>query len=469
MDRFSLLIVDDEEKTRRILELNLKNSYELHLAENGSSALALLRQHRIDIVLTDLRMPDVDGAAILLEARTSSHPIPVIIMTAFGTIDNAVAMMKDGAFDYILKPVNLDQLDIALVRAQLHVQLLRENEQLRSQLRSIEGVENIVTANVTMQGILKTVREVAATHFTVLIEGETGTGKELIARAVHALSSRSTQAFVAVNCGAIPRELLESEFFGSERGAFTGAMARRAGKFEQANQGSLLLDEIGELPPDLQVKLLRALEEQAIVRIGGTERVPLDVRIIAATNKRLRLEMEAGRFRSDLFYRINVMTLTLPPLRDRAEDIPLLAQHFLLKHRDSVGKELKGFESAVLAYLRTLPWPGNVRELENVVIRAMVAARGDYVTLDDLPRDVRPAVGDENDAAPSTYRTFLTRKKGLRDEYLKSLERSFVLKGLLANQRNVSKTARALGMDRRLLQNMMRHLEIKPEDFDAHR
>ena len=467
MNALSILVVDDEEKTRRILELNLRNAYELSLADNGSTALKILQERRIDIVLTDLRMPDVDGAAILQEVRKSDHPIPVIIMTAFGTIENAVAMMKQGAFDYIVKPVNLDQLDVALTRAQQHVLLLRENAQLRSQLRSMESIKNIVTANVTMQNVLKAVREVAETHFTVLIEGETGTGKELVARAIHELSPRSTHPFVPVNCGAIPRDLLESEFFGSERGAFTGAQAKRIGKFEQANGGTLLLDEIGELPLELQVKLLRTIEDRVVVRLGGNEQIVLDVRIIAATNRKLRNEMEAGRFRSDLYYRLNVVQLSLPPLRQRPEDIPLLAQHFLLKHRESFGKDLKGYEPNALTYLKALRWPGNVRELENAVVRSMVAARGEYVTIDDLPQDLHLQPSDEIDSLPSTYQEFLLRKKKLRDEFLRTLERSFVLEGLRANRWNVSQTSRALGMDRRLLQNMMKSLGLKAPDPDA--
>ncbi len=267
--QLTLLVVDDEERTRRIMELNLKDSYNLHLAENGMDALRLLRDHHVDIVLTDLRMPDVDGTRILKEVRSGEHPVPVIIMTAFGTIENAVGLMKDGAFDYIVKPVNLDQLDVALRRAEQHVRLLRENEELRSQLRSMEGFSAIVTASTPMQKVLEIVRQVAPTNFTVLIEGETGTGKELVAHALHDMSGRATKAFVAVNCGAIPRELLESELFGSERGAFTGAVARRIGKFELADGGSLFLDEIAELPLELQVKLLRALEEQAVTRVGG--------------------------------------------------------------------------------------------------------------------------------------------------------------------------------------------------------
>jgi DNA-binding NtrC family response regulator len=406
-------------------------------------------------------MPDVDGATLLQELRKREHSIPVIIMTAFGTIENAVAMMMDGAFDYVVKPVNLDQLDLSLTRAANHARLVRENVQLRMQLKSLSGVTNIVTASPKMQSILQSVQQIAGTTFTVLIEGETGTGKELIARAVHSLSPRASQPFIAVNCGAIPRELLESEFFGSEKGAFTGATARRIGKFEQANRGTLFLDEIGELPLDLQVKLLRALEEQVIVRVGGTERIALDLRIVAATNKTLRAEVDANRFRSDLYYRLNVVSIQLPPLRERAEDIPLLAQHLLLKHRQEVGKELKGFEPNALTYLKSHRWTGNVRELENVVVRSMVTAQGEYVTINDLPSDLHLQSSDAKKALPSTYQEFLSAKKKLKDDYMRELERNYLLEGLRSNHWNVSQTARALAMDRRLLQNMMKDLGLK--------
>ncbi len=461
MTRLHLLIADDEEKTRRLLEVNLREAYELHLAENGRRAVELLAAFPVDIVLTDLKMPDLDGAGLLREVRKRRSSAPVIIMTAFGSIENAVAMMKEGAFDYVVKPVNLDQLDLALSRASQHALLALENERLRRQLESLSVVGAIVTASPNMQGLLETVRHIAGTNFTVLIEGETGTGKELIARAVHSLSPRESQPFVAVNCGAIPRELLESEFLGSEKGAFTGATARRTGKFEQANGGTLFLDEIGELSLDLQVKLLRALEEQAIVRVGGNERIPLDVRIVAATNRNLRVETEANRFRSDLYYRLNVVSLQLPPLRERPDDIPLLAQHFLSKHRQEIGKEFAGFEPNALAELKSHRWPGNVRELENAVVRSMVAARGEYITIDDVPADLRvPNPGDKQ-SLPSTYPEFLSAKKKLKEDYVRELERTFVLEGLRSNHWNVSHTARALGMDRRFLQNKMKELGLK--------
>ena len=467
MNKLHLLIADDEERTRRILELNLQQVYELHFAEDGERALEILAALPIDIVLTDLKMPDVDGSVILQEVRKREYSIPVIIMTAYGTIENAVAMMKEGAFDYIVKPVNLDQLDLSLTRAANHARLVRENEQLRMQLRSLSGVTNIVTASPKMQSILQSVQHIAGTTFTVLIEGETGTGKELIARAVHSLSPRATRPFVAVNCGAIPRELLESEFFGSEKGAFTGATARRIGKFEQAHRGTLFLDEIGELPLDLQVKLLRALEEQAIIRVGGNEQIELDLRIVAATNKVLRAEVEAHRFRSDLYYRLIVVSIHLPPLRERAEDIPLLAQHFLLKHRQEVGKDLTGFEPNALTYLKSHRWPGNVRELENVVVRSMVAAQGQYVAIEDVPSDLHLSSSVEKASLPSTYREFLSAKRGLKDDYMRELERHFVLEGLRSNHWNISRTARALAMDRRLLQNMMKELGLKEPESES--
>lgn len=467
MSKLSVLIVDDEDKTRRILELNLQQAYKLHLAENGQRALEILAAIPIDIVLTDLKMPDVGGAELLQAIRKREHAIPVIIMTAYGTIENAVAMMKEGAFDYVVKPVNLDELDLSLTRAANHARLVRENDQLRMQLKSLGGVANIVTASPNMQSILQSVQQIAGTTFTVLIEGETGTGKELIARAVHSLSPRVSQPFVAVNCGAIPRELLESEFFGSEKGAFTGATTRRIGKFEQANNGTLFLDEIGELPIDLQVKLLRALEEQSIVRVGGTERIPLDLRIVAATNKTLRVEVDANRFRSDLYYRLNVVNIQLPPLRERAEDIPLLAQHFLLKHRSEVGKELKGFDPNTFMYMKSHRWPGNVRELENIVVRSMVAAQGEYVSIDDVPSDLHLQIADEKEPLPDTYKEFLSAKRKLKDNFMKELGRNFVLEGLRRNHWNVSQTARALGMDRRLLQKMMRELGLKEPESDS--
>jgi DNA-binding NtrC family response regulator len=463
-DEINLLIVDDEEKTRRILELNLNKRYRLHLAESGSAALELVRARPIDIVLTDLKMPDVDGQTVLREVKARGSSIPVIVMTAYGTIENAVTVIREGAFDYVVKPIDLDQLELVLDRAVGHVLLLRENERLRSKLMMAEGVPDIVTASLSMQQIIKLIQQIAPTDFTVLIQGETGTGKELVARAIHSLSPRVTKPFVAVNCGAIPRELLESEFFGSERGAFTGAVARRAGKFEQANGGTLFLDEVGEFPLDLQVKLLRVLEERAITRIGGNEKLELDFRIIAATNRRLEDEVAAGLFRADLYYRLNVMVCLLPPLRERVEDIPLLAQHFLVKHQGRAGKSLKGIDQRALAYLKSYHWPGNIRELENVMMRSIVSAGADFITIDDLPPDMNLKPSTQGGELPSTFEDFKRMKNEFKDEYLKQLEQTFLLEHLRRNTWNISQTARAVGMDRRLLQNMMKEHGLKASD-----
>jgi two-component system NtrC family response regulator len=467
MNKLNLLIIDDEEKTRQVLEINLQSAHNVILAKDGREALSILQSEPIDIVLTDLKMPEVDGHTVMKEVKKMERSIPVIIMTAFGTIENAVAMMKEGAFDYLTKPIDLDQLDLVLTRAMNHVKLIKENEDLRNQLRSIGNLSNILTASPKMQDVLKTVQQIASTNFTVLIEGETGTGKELIARAIHSSSQRAAKTFVAINCGAIPRELLESEFFGNEKGAFTGATGRRIGKFEQASGGTLFLDEIGELPIELQVKLLRAIEEQSIVRVGGNEKISLDLRIVAATNRKLKVEVETGRFRSDLYYRLNVVNIALPPLRERAEDIPLLAQHFLLKHKQNVGKDIKGFEPTALIYLKAYQWRGNVRELENAVVRSMVATVGEYITIDDLPTDIHLTRDDIDETIPSSYQEYLTMKKKLKEKHLHEFENIFILEALRNNSWNVSQTAKSLDMDRRQLQNMMKEHGLKSKENDT--
>ncbi len=467
MNKLNLLIIDDEEKTRQILEINLQSAHNVILAKNGREALSLLQSEPIDIVLTDLKMPEVDGQTVMKEVKKMGRNIPVIIMTAFGTVENAVSMMKEGAFDYLTKPIDLDQLDLVLTRAMNHVKLIRENEELRNQLRSIGNLSNIITASPKIQDVLKTVQQIASTNFTVLIEGETGTGKELIARAIHSSSHRAAKTFVAINCGAIPRELLESEFFGSEKGAFTGATSRRIGKFEQASGGTLFLDEIGELPIELQVKLLRAIEEQAIIRVGANEKISLDLRIVAATNRKLKIEVEAGRFRSDLYYRLNVVNIALPPLRERSEDVPLLAQHFLMKHKQNVGKDIKGFEPTALIYLKAYQWRGNVRELENAVVRSMVAASEEYITIDDLPADLHIGSNDGQESIPSSYQEFLSQKKILKDKHLREFEKYFILEALRNNQWNISQTAKSLDMDRRQLQNMMKEHGLKSKENET--
>lgn len=467
-DLISILIVDDEEKTRRILELNLGKRFEVHLAGSGGEALALLQSTAIDIVLTDLKMPDVDGQGVLRDIQSRERAIPVIVMTAYGTIENAVSLIRQGAFDYVVKPIDLDQLDVTLARAVQHIRLIRENETLRAKVMSMEGVPNILTASPSMQKVVKLLQEIAPTDFTVLIQGETGTGKELAARAIHGLSPRATKPFIAVNCGAIPHDLLESEFFGSERGSFTGSVTRRIGKLEQAHQGTIFLDEVGDLPLDLQVKLLRALEEQVVTRLGGNERIALNFRIIAATNRELHDEVTEGRFRADLYYRLHVAGVSLPPLRERIDDLPLLAQHFLFKHQERAGKRFKGIDQRAFAYMNAYHWPGNIRELENVVVRAIVSATSEVITLDDLPQDLQLRPSTKGGALATTFEEFRKMKNEFKDEYLRTLERTFLLEHLRRNKWNISHTARAVGMDRRLLQNMMKDHGLKPIEEAVH-
>jgi DNA-binding NtrC family response regulator len=461
MTKLAVLIADDEEKTRRILELNLRSEYEVVLAKDGKEALDKLCAEAVDIVLTDMKMPLVDGQTVLREAHAREPSMPVIVITAFGSIEQAVAMMKQGAFDYIVKPIDLDRLDLTLERAARHVRLTRENKFLRSRVEELEAPTTIITANPRMQTIMSIVRQTAPTGFTVLIEGETGTGKELIARSLHTESPRAGQPFVAVNCGAIPHELLESELFGSEKGAFTGASSTRAGKFEQANHGTLFLDEIGELPQELQVKLLRTFDEQSVTHVGGGDPIQLDVRIVAATNRTLKDEVDAGRFRRDLYYRLNIVYLTLPPLRERKEDIPLLVHHFLEKHRSEFPSRFKGIDQDALLYLEAYHWPGNIRELENSVVRSMVTARGDYLTLEDLPSELHLAVGKANGDVPGSYKEFLEFKKSEKQKYILEIQSKFLLEALREHKWNISQTAQTLGMDRRRLQNMMKEAGIQ--------
>ncbi|HLP17582.1 MAG TPA: sigma-54 dependent transcriptional regulator [Bacteroidota bacterium] len=461
MTKLSILIAEDEEKTLRVFELNLGAAYTIVPAKDGREALAQLRTGRVDIVLTDMKMPHVDGQTVLREAHLREPSMPVIVITAFGSIEQAVAMMKQGAFDYLVKPIDLDRLDLTLERAANHVKLTRENRFLRSRLEQLEGAASVITASPRMQKILSIVKQTAHTGVTVLVEGETGTGKELIARMLHTESPRSNQPFVAVNCGAIPHELLESELFGSEKGAFTGAGATRAGKFEQANHGTLFLDEIGELPRELQVKLLRAFDEQSVTHVGGHEPIPLDVRIVAATNRTLKDEADAGRFRMDLYFRLNIVHLTLPPLRERKEDIPLLVHHFLEKHREEFQMRFKGINRDALLYLEAYHWPGNIRELENTIVRSMVTAQGDYITLDDIPTDIHLTSGKVDAAMPGSYREFLEFKKSEKQKYILEIQSKFILEALRDHKWNISQTSLSLGMDRRRLQNMMKEAGIQ--------
>ncbi len=385
-----ILIVDDEQNARDALKTILtEEGYEVREAADGEEGLAALSTFRPEAVLCDIRMPKLDGLQLIERARAEGHNCVFVMVTAFASIETAVQAMKAGAEDYITKPI-----DVAAVLAKLEKvlekrALKQENELLRERLREKHKFSNIVGESPELQGVFDVVMRAAPTRATILVLGESGTGKELIAQAIHEASPRRDKPFVKVNCAALTETLLESELFGHEKGSFTGAVGRREGRFELANTGTLFLDELGDVSPGLQVKLLRVLQQQEFERVGGTQTVKVDVRVVAATNRDLEAEVKSGRFREDLYYRLNVVSVTLPPLRRRKSDIPALVQHFLERYGQMHGKPMKGLAPGTLNALLSYDWPGNVRELGNVVERAVVLARGTELTSDDLPSTLR--------------------------------------------------------------------------------
>jgi DNA-binding NtrC family response regulator len=452
-----ILVVDDEPRQRDILQMILEAAgYEPTTAGNGRQALAAARAQSFDVVLTDLKMPDLDGIELLSELQRAQPAPCVILMTAHGTIDSAVEAMRKGAFDYLTKPLEKDELLLTLRRALERSHLMRENQRLKEELRTRFGLDSIVGAHGSMQDVFRIVHKVAASSSTVLIYGESGTGKELIARALHLESDRRQKPFYAVNVAALPESILEAELFGHEKGAFTGADSRKIGLFEQASGSTLFLDEVGDLKRDLQVKLLRTLQEREIMRVGGTERIKVDVRIVAATNQDLERDVREGRFREDLFYRLNVIPITLPSLHERTTDIPLLVEHFLAKYgatgRRTVSKE-------ALAMLVAYDWPGNVRELESTIERALLLGEGDAIVPGDLPASVR--------ARAETPRATLGLEIPDEGIDLDALEESLMLKALEKAGGNVSHAARLLGLSRRTLQYRLAKMQDAPATTGA--
>jgi DNA-binding NtrC family response regulator len=444
-----ILAVDDERHQRDILQMILNaEGYETIVAGNARQALLETRNQPFDVVLTDLKMPDKSGMSLLEELLASQPGLCVVLMTAHGTIDSAVEAMRKGAFDYLTKPLEQEELLLVVRRAMERTRLVRENRMLQEQLHDRFRLENIVGSHGSMQDVFRIVWKVAASTSTVLIYGESGTGKELVAQALHQQSDRRDRPFYAVNVAALPEGLLEAELFGYEKGAFTGAEARKVGLFEQASGSTLFLDEVGDLKRDLQVKLLRTLQEREILRVGGNERIKVDVRIIAATNLDLEQEVREGRFREDLYYRLNVIPIVLPPLRERRTDIPLLVEHFVKKYG---GEKARSIGPDALKVLVDYDWPGNVRELEAVVERSLLLAEGTVVEPDDLPPNVRANVsltrGPLGFEIPET---------GID---LEALEKSLVLKALDKAQGNVTRAARLLGLTRRTLQYRLEKIQ----------
>jgi two-component system, NtrC family, response regulator AtoC len=387
-----ILIVDDEENIRLVLRTLLRrHGYEVETAASGEEALPLVESFGPDVVLADVRMPKMGGLDLLATLRAKGHDATVIVMSAYGNLDQAIEAMKAGAYDYIQKPFKNDEVVLALKKAEEREVLRRENRALREEIRKEHKFEDLLAKSTQMQEVFRTIAKIADYKTTVLVTGESGVGKELVARAIHRRSSRRGGPFIAINCGAIPENLLESELFGHKKGAFTDAVHDRRGLFEDASTGTLFLDEIGELPLGLQVKLLRVLEDETIRRLGETRDIKVDVRIIAATHRDLLAETKAGRFREDLFYRLNVLPIHTPPLRERREDIPLLIEHFMSRNNTRLRSNIAGIDSEARRLLFEYAWPGNVRELENTIERAMVLAEGDHIVASDLPERIREA------------------------------------------------------------------------------
>ena len=451
MSKKRLLVIEDEDKLRRVIELQLSGTYDLDLAASGEEGLRFM--DRADLILTDLKLPEMDGMQVLAHARQINPSAPVIVMTAFGTIENAVEAMKRGAADFLLKPFSLDHLS-AIIEKALEVRALRdENRALKEELGRRYQFDNIIGHSPNMQEIFQTILRIAPSRATVLLCGESGVGKDLIARAIHYHSSRRDKPFVKINCTAIPENLMESELFGYEKGAFTGANITKPGKFELADTGTVFLDEIGDVPPAIQVKLLRILQEREFERLGSNKVRHIDVRILAATNVDLRAALEQGRFREDLYYRLNVMPLNIPSLRERKPDIPYLAKHFVEKFsRESHHGELGQLTDDAIAKLMSYHWPGNVRELENVIERSLLLSptatlRGVDIKLDQSAKP-KPAVSD-----------FLPEGVTLEEH-----EQSIIREALRRANGNKSQAARLLGLTRNALRYRLDQMGVDSSD-----
>jgi DNA-binding NtrC family response regulator len=452
----TLLIVDDEAKMRRLLELQLSAAgFTVVTASNAEEGLACLREQPVDLAVTDLRLPGMDGLALLQAVKRDFPALPVIVMTAHGTVETAVEAMKAGASDYVLKPFPLEELRLVIDKELANAGLRRQNQSLREALRERYDFPNIVGRGPRMREVLALVARVAPSTSTVLILGESGVGKDLIARALHEHSRRAQGPFVKINSGAIPETLLESELFGYEKGAFTGAVRSKPGKFELADQGTLFLDEIGDVPLPIQVKLLRVLQERSFERLGGTRTLTVDVRLIAATNRNLRAALEEGTFREDLYYRLNVVPIDLPPLRAHKEDIPELAEHFLARFAAAQAKPITGLAPAAIERLMAFDWPGNVRELENVIERAVTLSDGPRLEARDIQLEIVPP--------PRAAAGAPTLPAGWT---LEEFEQAILRDALQRANGNKSQAARLLGLSRNALRYRLSTMGEPPGEGD---
>jgi DNA-binding NtrC family response regulator len=458
-ERTRILIVDDEEIVRESLGGWLeKDGYTVETAPDGPTAIARLKAERWSILIADLKMPGMDGLQVLEEAKKITPDLAVVIMTAYATVDTAVAAMKLGAYDYLVKPFDPEELSLMMQKIVSQQALVRENLVLRQALKKEYRFRDFLSKSPSMQQIFELAKTAARSNSTILVLGESGTGKEVLSRAIHAESPRANQPFVAVSCAALTESLLESELFGHEKGAFTGATARRKGKFEAAHGGTIFLDEVGDIGPKLQLDLLRVLEDRKLHRVGGNEPIDIDVRIIAATNRDLKKAVAEGKFREDLFYRLNVIPITIPPLRERREDVPLLVENFLERLQVETKKKLDGVSAEAMNALMAHPWPGNVRELRNVLERGAVVATGPIIQLADLGLGGGPAPAEGASAPPAALGS------------LEDMEKRHVAAVLAHTGGNVSQSARILGIDRVTLYNKMKRYGIRRdgEEEPAH-
>ena len=456
-----ILVVDDDSSIRNMLAIVLKEEgYGVTVADSSESALREMKTEAFDLVISDIKMPGISGIQLLKKLKTINVEIPVIMITAFASANDAVEAMKLGAEDYVTKPFNLDELKLIIEKSLYKKNIEIENIKLKSQLTAKEKFENIVGQNHRMLRIFELIDTISQTDSTVLVTGESGTGKELIAKAIHNKSPRSNNDFISINCGALPENLLESELFGHIKGAFTDAYKDKTGLFEQAHNGTVFLDEIGEMSPKMQVKLLRALQERRIRQVGGSKEIDIDVRIIAATNKDLADSMKTGEFRSDLYYRLNVISISVPPLRERKDDIPLLLNYFLGYYNKRFNRKIEGFEKDILDLFLKYSWPGNIRELENFVERAVALEKNDYIGLNSLPVEFIYNVSEKN-AVQEDLDSLISDNNFDFNQYIDDISRKIILKALELNNSNMKKTAEMLKVNYRSFRYMLEKYDLK--------